>query len=350
MTSTTPLKLNLATCRYRAMIGVGGIGTGMFFRLNDNGTLGREESRSGVLLDRRDYCKLHIIAHYVRALLGPEFAVIPVGKVGADDAGRILLGEMEEAGLVMRCVEQVQNSRTLFSICFTYPDGAGGNLTTSDSACSQVDRAFVAAVEPEFRAYAGKGIALAAPEVTIDTRVALLELATTHRFYRVASFTSEEMGAVTRDRLLRHVDLLAVNLEEAAAAAGMKADAHDPLEIVKSAVAAATGQNPSICLSVTRGKEGSWVWDGTSLTHLSAIDVPVESTAGAGDAFTAGLIAGLTAGLTVPQSQQMATLAGAVSITSPHTINKGLSRETLWKLCSAKRVAVDPQVSALLKE
>jgi len=350
MTSTIPLRLNIATCRYRALIGVGGLGTGMFFRLNDNATLGREESRSGVLLDRRDYCKLHIIAHYVRALLGPEFAVIPVGKVGADDAGRILLREMEEAGLVMKCVEQDQSSRTLFSICFTYPDGTGGNLTTSDSACSRVDPSFVVGVEPEFRAHAGKGIALAAPEVTIDARVKLLELATTHRFYRVASFTSEEMGTVMRDRLLRQVDLLAVNVEEAAAAAELKADAHDSLEIVKAAVAAATGQNPSLLLSVTRGKEGSWVWDGATLTHFPAIAVPVESTAGAGDAFTAGLIAGLTAGLTLPQAQQVATLAGAVSVTSPHTINKDLSRDSLWKLCSVSHVATDPKVSALLEE
>ena len=51
--------------RYRALIGVGGIGSGTFFALQGNETLGREESRLGRFLDRRDYCKLHIIAHYV---------------------------------------------------------------------------------------------------------------------------------------------------------------------------------------------------------------------------------------------------------------------------------------------
>ena len=55
--------------RYRAMIGAGGIGSGAFFALDGEHTLGREESRSGRLLDRRDYCKLHIISHYVKALL-----------------------------------------------------------------------------------------------------------------------------------------------------------------------------------------------------------------------------------------------------------------------------------------
>ena len=52
---------------------MGGIGSGMFFRLNGDATLGREESRSGYFLDRNDYCKLHIITHYVKALLGPDF-------------------------------------------------------------------------------------------------------------------------------------------------------------------------------------------------------------------------------------------------------------------------------------
>ncbi len=62
--------------RYRALIGTGGIGAGAFFALDGNHTLGREESRSGRYLDRRDYCKLHIIAHYVQVLLGEDFGVV----------------------------------------------------------------------------------------------------------------------------------------------------------------------------------------------------------------------------------------------------------------------------------
>ena len=65
--------MNVANYRYRALIGTGGIGSGMFFALDGNHTLGREESRSGHFLDRRDYCKLHIVSHYVCRLLGPGF-------------------------------------------------------------------------------------------------------------------------------------------------------------------------------------------------------------------------------------------------------------------------------------
>ena len=65
----------------RRLIGIGGIGSGTFFALNGNHTLGREESRGGRFLDRRDYCKLHIISHYVRPLLGGRFCRDP-GRQG----------------------------------------------------------------------------------------------------------------------------------------------------------------------------------------------------------------------------------------------------------------------------
>ena len=57
---------------YQQLIGVGGLGTGIFFALEGNHTLGRNESRPGQLLDVRDYCKLHIVIHYIAKLLGAQ--------------------------------------------------------------------------------------------------------------------------------------------------------------------------------------------------------------------------------------------------------------------------------------
>src|SRR5512142_852843 len=127
--SHEPLHYNLQTSPYQALIGTGGIGSGMFFALKGNPTLGREESRAGWFQDRRDYCKLHIITHYVKVLLGPEFPTILVGKVGLDVIGKRLVQEMVEMGLAIRNVTTSPGDQTLFSLCFTYPDGTGGNLT-----------------------------------------------------------------------------------------------------------------------------------------------------------------------------------------------------------------------------
>ena len=128
-------------CPYRNLIGVGGLGTGMFFALEGDHTLGRNESRPARLLDVRDYCKLHIVIHYVATLLGARpsgspFHVVPVGKVGADQAGKHVLGEMQSVGIDTALV-QVKNERpTLLSVCFQYPDGSGGNITTNNSAAA----------------------------------------------------------------------------------------------------------------------------------------------------------------------------------------------------------------------
>jgi hypothetical protein len=110
--------MNVGDGRYQAMIGVGGIGSGTFFALSGDQTLGREESRSGRFLDRRDYCKLHIISHYVKALLGSEFTTIPIGQVGDDDVGHKLIDEMRDVGLDLQYVEVSPNDQTLFSFCF----------------------------------------------------------------------------------------------------------------------------------------------------------------------------------------------------------------------------------------
>ena len=345
-----PLNVDIKTCRYHTLIGVGGIGSGMFFRLNGDATLGREESRSGYFLDRKDYCKLHIIAHYVRALLGPDFHTIPVGRVGDDDIGTRLVQEMAEAGLDTTYVERTQGSQTLFSFCFIYPDGSGGNMTTSDSACSIVDPAYVLRAKGEFERYANRGIALAAPEVSVDAREQLLKLATQNGFFRAASFTSEEMPRVVRSKILESVDLLAINLEEAAAAVGMEVAGNDVQTIIEAAVGAFQKKNPAIQVSVTMGKNGSCCWDGNGVIWMPVRKVKVESTAGAGDAFLAGLLAGITAGLPLHAAQELATLTGGDSVQSIHTINKKLDRDSLRTLSMESWTGISPEVQRLMEE
>ena len=199
------------------MIGVGGIGSGTFFALNGDHTLGREESRSGRFLDRRDYCKLHIIAHYIQTLLGPDFITLPIGKVGDDEAGRKVLEEMRQSGMDLRYVEVVAGEQTMYSICFVYPDGTGGNLTTEDSANARVTPDFVAAAKVDFAAWQGRGIALAAPEVSLESRLMLLQSGAQHDFYRVLAINSTEARSPLITTMLEETDFLALNLDEAAA-------------------------------------------------------------------------------------------------------------------------------------
>lgn len=344
------LNLKAKDYRYQAMIGVGGIGSGMFFSLDGDHTLGREESRSGYFLNRKDYCKLHIISHYVQNLLGKNFPVIPVGKVGGDEVGQRLVKEMEETGFVMKYVEQSPADQTLFSFCFIYPDGSGGNMTTSDSACSKVNKSFVLKAEPEFVSFSGKGIALAAPEVPLESRAALLELGTKYNFLRVASFTSGEIAEAIQSGLLKQVDLLGINLDEAAAAVGLAITDQPTQTIIEEAVKTFLKINPKILLSITKGKDGSWSWDGSNITYLPVFPVSLQNTAGAGDAHLAGLLVGLTAGLSLPEAQQLANLIGGSSVESVHTINKETDRKALQRISDRSRSAINKNVYKLLED
>jgi len=336
--------------RYRTMIGVGGIGAGTFFALDGNATLGREESRAGHFLDRRDYCKLHIISHYVQALLGSPFSTIPIGQVGDDEQGRRLLGEMAAAGLDTRYVRVVSGVPTLYSFCFLYPDGDGGNLTTDDSASSRVDAAQVESAEREFAAHAGHGVALAVPEVPLEAREAILKLGTRHGFFRVASFTAGELSRESTRSLAGYADLLALNRDEAAAFGGAPSAAASPTAAIEAAVRLAVGRHPTLMLTITAGAGGSWLWDGSDLHHLPALPVVVANTAGAGDAHVSGIIAGLAAGLDAAAAHEVAVLTAAYSVTSPHTISPGLDRPALWALARSAGMTLSPEVRQLLEE
>ncbi len=338
-----------ARLRYEVLIGTGGIGTGTFFLLDGDHTLGREESRSGRFLDRRDYCKLHIVCHYVRALLGPRLTALPVGRLGEDEAGRQLAREMGEAGLDLRYVRALPGRPTLSSFCFLYPDGTGGNLTTADSACAAVDAAALEEAAPDFAARSGRGIALAEPEVPLEARLRLLELGGRHGFLRAASFTLGEMPEVRERGLLAQVDLLGVNLEEAMAAAGLRGPLPaEPSGRAELAASALTGEHAALRLSITAGVAGSWSWDGAALRHCPAVPVRVVSTGGAGDAHFAGILAGLAAGLELPSAQVLGTLLAAASVTSPHTIHKGITRQMLRGLAASNPELGGPELTRLL--
>ena len=336
------------TRKYDAMIGTGGIGTGTFFALSGNHTLGREESRGGQFLDRRDYCKLHIISHYVQRLVGGDFKTLPLGRVGDDAAGRRLVEEMRAEGLDVSHTAIMPGEQTLDCICLLYPDGSGGNLTVTDSASGRVTPADIQKAAPHFAQYASRGIALAVPEVPLDARLELLDLAHQHGFLRAASFSSEEMATVRESSLLSRVDLLAINLDEAASLAQTSAEG-DPAAIVEKIAAHLGPQFPQLKLSITAGATGSWTFDGRDLHFIATPKVEVQSAAGAGDAHFSGILAGLASGLALADAQWIGILAGAMSVTSAHTIHPDIDRHALRDFAASHGLTLPAAVQQFLQ-
>ena len=347
---TSALNYDPGTLLYSGIIGTGGIGSGKLFALNGNETLGREESRSGHFLDVKDYCKQHIILHYIKVLLGYDFLVLPVGKIGDDEIGHTLFREMSETGFVMDRVEIVKKLSTLFSFCFYYPDGSGGNLTTDNSACLQVDKNYIEKAEPDIQKLGKTGIVMAAPEVPLEAREKLLELGKKHGLFCTASFTTEEISYALDIGTINNTDLLAINIDEANAVAGSVINKTDATSIVQTAVQKLHSCNKNIFISVTNGKDGSWCWDGHKLKSFPAVKTEAVSTAGAGDAFFSGIICGLSIGLHLFDAQQLASLLAGLSVTSCDTIHKGADRQLLQKFMRKSDLKFSDTIIKLLED
>jgi acarbose 7IV-phosphotransferase len=98
----------------------------------------------------------------------------------------------------------------------------------------------------------------------------------------------------------------------------------DPVAYLRDRVA--RGCALAVC---TRGAEGALACDADGLWQVDpAPAVPVDSN-GAGDAFLAGLLAGLLAGRDTPSALGWASAAGAAAVSSPELGAPDLTRETL---------------------
>jgi sugar/nucleoside kinase (ribokinase family) len=353
---------------YRALVGVGGIGTGIFFVLQGDHTLGRNESRPAMLLDVRDYCKLHIITHYIAVLLGARpdgspFHVLPIGRVGDDDRGHRVLGEMESAGIDTRFVSKVKEQPTLFSVCFQYPDGTGGNLTTSKSAASALAPDDIDISSPWLAAQGSRCMALAAPETSLDVRERLLRLATASGAFRAGAFTSSEVHEASRRGMFALLDLVCMNEDEAGTLIDQAFNEKAPQAFLDRCAAVLTSHNKAVWIVVSAGRHGAYgfadgVWD-----HCPAPSVSVASTAGAGDALMAGILSTLAVGIPFLRPGQvrrafssrplgsaldLGVLLAAYTVTSPHTIHPTANLDTLLAFAQELGVGFSDEVAGYL--
>lgn len=320
------------------VFGTGGIGAGMFFNLEGDHTLGRDESRLGYLLDYQDYCKQHIILHYV-AKLTKKVKIYAIGKVGQDEHGRRLISQMQSAGILTDYVETTSEARTMFSICFQYPDGSGGNITTSNSVCNLVTPEYI---EKSSLQVDSDTMILAAPEVSLDSRIRLLKIGRTRGAFNIASLLSGEVQEFEKKNGFDLCDLLAINIDEAKAISKVDGEAEEVAKITAEKI---IGYNVNTRIIVTAGKHGCYTFENGRCERINIINVPVVSTAGAGDALLGGTIAGLINGMPFQKgiwdnyfaetplcsAVEYGTIVSTFAVMSIDTIAKRVSRESIIK-------------------
>ncbi len=345
---------------FTCAIGVGGIGAGMIYALQGEHELGRNESRLGELLDSRDYCKLHIILHYIARFMGSGWApacfpVRPVGVVGNDAAGRQILTEMSAAGMDTQLVRTHPALKTPFSVCFLYPDGSGGNITSSNSAAGALSVDDLEAASPYMKAAGSRGLALCIPEVPLELRRNFLDIASDCGNYRVCSFVLGEIKEAQRMGLLTLTDLLALNQEEASAALGDDSGHVLDAGLLMERAAELSASRPRLRMIVSAGRKGAYGFEGGSSQFCPAPVLRPMSTAGAGDALLAGVVCGLTAGLPfIDRNESGSSFSGRIlrtaldfgvlnasfSVTSPHTIHPDAVLKNLFAFAESHGASI----------
>lgn len=343
---------------YRKCVGAGAIGHGIAFELQGNETLGRNESRLGHLLPTRDFCKLHIICHYIGVFLGKHYPVHLISAVGDEEAGEKLIREAREANLQTDWVIRTPDFPTPFCVCFQYPDKSGGNITEGSSSAL--------CVRPDWidKALAGIGIGpdsivLAAPEIPFESQLHLLAEGRRQGAFTVSTSISDQALAFLEEGGLANTDLFAINIDEARAIAQLPADA-DPETVIERCAKKCFAANPELRLIITLGSEGVIAaYVGKSL-RLPGIKVTAVATAGAGDALLAGTITGLWSGLpfmpdTTPDPGTPLTSAvefgialAAFSVTSADTIHFGINPHSFIDFLKSRNQPLSPEMRNIL--
>lgn len=350
------------------VVGTGGIGSGIFMSMEGSRTLGRNESRLATLLPYKDYCKQHIILHYISVLLGSKvngnFQTFPVGKVGNDDIGKKLVQKMKSVGMDTSNISTSYDSSTLFSVCFQYPDHTGGNITTLESASSKVSPEDICRFFDGFGPEGSREVIMAAPEVPLATRIKLLEYGRKRKSLNTASLLSSEVDEFKLMHGFEMVDILSINIDEAGSIAKMNYESVESRTVVDACINTLIAINPGISVLITDGAKGSYCYDNKRLKYTSALLVPVISTAGAGDAFLAGTIVGICCGLPLTKETQddffsgsplqsaveLGTLLASISVTSADTIHLTVDASLLYKFAMKNKVVFGSDFLKVFKD
>ena len=280
---------------YKQVIGTGGIGSGILFNFDDNRPLSRNETRMASLSKAKDYCKLHIILHYIARILSPELLVYAIGVVGQDQAGAELTAKMKRAGIDTTFVHQTTEKPTMFAVCLQYPDKSVCNVTTAESASSLLSESDIVYAVSNVPTHLDEHtIAIAVPEVPVQARLTLLKLAKAAGAFCVSSYLYDEVSAFVSGGGLANTDMLVINEDEAAALCN--SPTMDQTQLAKACYEIINRANPSAKLVVTFGASGSYVCDLGLIRHIPAQPVNAVATGGAGDAFIAGTICGIIMG------------------------------------------------------
>ena len=225
------------------------------------------------------------------------------GKIGSDENGALYRTSMAEAGVDFD-VDEVAGPPTGSSLILVTPDGERTMQTTLGAsyhlAAADVDEDRIARSQVLYIEGYLSGSPQTEPVVLHAMQVAA------GAGVRVSMSLSDpsivtNLSDTMRHAIGKHVELLFCNEHEAATFTGQQER--------EDALRALARVSPMVFMTI--GGEGSLVSEGGRTTKIDAHDVPVVDTTGAGDLYAAGVLYGLTHGMSPAESGKLGSFASA---------------------------------------
>lgn len=238
----------------------------------------------------------------VAANLGARVAYL--GKVAADQLGQVFAHDIRSAGVHFPSAPLTGGAPTARCMILVTPDGQR-TMNTFLGACvtlgeADVDEALVAAssvvylegylFDPPTAQAAFYKAARAAHAAGRQVALSLSD-----------AFCVNRHRAAFRDLVAGHVDILFANETEITSL----------YETNTFEEAAEAARRDVALAALTRSEDGSLILRGAETVKVAAEPTKVVDTTGAGDAYAAGFLAGLTAGRTLAECGRLGALAAA---------------------------------------
>jgi tagatose 6-phosphate kinase len=235
--------------------------------------------------------------------------VLATGFLGGD-AGKLYRADLDRSGIAHDFVEVAPPTR----LCITVVDESAHTATELIEESKPVGRAAYGELEKKLADMIN---------VKLIDRTAVLVLSGTlppdarSRFYAYCVARAQPMARVVLDAvgepLLKALEwnpfVIKPNQSEVARTLGTTLDSEEALRgAMKQLIRLGAGW-----VVVTRGRAATLVSDGTSFWKIETPQVQVVSAIGSGDAFAAGLAAGLSRGDDVPQACALGVACGAAN-------------------------------------
>jgi 1-phosphofructokinase family hexose kinase len=245
------------------------------------------------------------VARVLHTLGEPAMVCVPLGG----DTGRFIGGELAASGVDLDAVETPNATRT----CVTIIDRQAGSVTELVEEHAAIPSAARSQLLAELKSQLPKCRSLIlsgklAPGAGDDFYAECCRAAPTG-----VSIVLDARGEGLMRALPVHPLVVKPNRAELAGTLGI--DIGDDAAL-RRAIIELVGRGARWAV-ITMGKGGAIASDGKSFWKIPAIEVAAISAIGSGDAFSAGLAAGIVAGRDVPEACLLATACAAANTLIP---------------------------------